>query len=101
LPIFCNFFITIKKSIQCKLIEAFSIIFYDFFLSFRNLSSFTAAERPERSLALISKLPFLNYLKSIFKPICTRSNNYNIFILCLTNNSVCISSTFFDENKRR
>jgi len=29
-----------------------------------------------------------------FKPIRTRSNNYNIFIIRLTNNSVCISSIF-------
>jgi len=65
LPIFCNFFITIKKSIQYKLIE----VFFIFFPSFRNSPSFTAARR---SLSPISKSPFF---KS-FKSIRTCSNNY-------------------------
>jgi len=60
--VFCNFFITIKKSIQYKLIRVFSIVFHDFFLSFRNSFSFIAAGHPERSLSLILKSPFLNRL---------------------------------------
>jgi len=59
LPIFCNFFIIIKKSIQYKLIEVFSIVFL-FFSSFCNFS--TTTERPDRSLLKISKSLFLNRL---------------------------------------
>jgi len=36
-----------------------------------------------------------------FKSIHTRSNGYKIFIVCFTNNYVCISSTFLLKTKQK
>jgi len=88
LPIFCTFFIIIKKSIHYKLIKIFSIVFYDFFPSFRNSSSSTAAGHPERSLSLRSKSSFLNRLNQ-FAHVQTFYNIFTISQIIL-----CIYSTF-------
>jgi len=91
LLIFCNFFfITIKKSIQYKLIEIFSIVFYDFFPSF----SFRLFHSCRLSRAFFITNIEITIFKS-FKLICTRSNGHNIFTIRFTNNSVCVSNTIF------
>jgi len=88
LPISCNFFYYIKKLIQYKLIEVFSIIFYNFFPSFPAiLFSSTAAFFVTDDIKITVFKPF--------KSIRTHSNDYNIFAIRLTNNSVYISSIFF------
>jgi len=84
-----------KKSIQYKLIKVFSINFHDFFLT--NLS--TIRLLPQLQVVQTFSLPDIEIIvfKS-FKPIRTRSNDYNIFTTCLTNNSVRQYFSF-DENK--
>jgi len=95
LLIFCNFFLYNiflynKKNRydinQSNYFSSFSMIFFP---SFRNLFSSTAAGRTEHSLSL-------KFIFKSFKPICTHShsNDYNIFTIRLTNNSMCISNTF-------
>jgi len=95
LPIFCNFFITIKKSIQYKLIEVFS--FSDFFPSFRNSSSSTAEGRSKRFLSLISKLSFLNRLNQFAHIL-----SYITFSSYVSQIILCASATlFFYVNKTK
>jgi len=88
-PPFCyNFLIIIKKKyilIQYKLTV---------FLFFFNIS--TICPFPTTGSEAFIDIKIIIF-KS-FKPICTRSNGYNIFIVCFTNNSVCISNSFLLMN---
>jgi len=94
LPIFYNFFITIKKSKQYKLIKFF-VIFHDFFFL-----QFVLFHNCRASGAFFFIDIEIIVFKS-FKPIHTRSNGYKIFIAYLTNNYVCISSTFLLKTKQK
>jgi len=91
IQIFCNCCYYNKKIDTVEIIEKnriFSIVFHDFFPFFRNLFFSTAAMRPERSLYV------RRYQNHCLNQFANFLMAYNIFTIRLTNNSVCISSTF-------